>query len=62
MRSSVCNKQAGWKRLYSTNLSCDEQIRRGKQVLELELRVGEQRETAYATHFTARVRWHRIAV
>lgn len=36
MRSSVCSKHRGWKRLYSTNLSRDEQIRRGKE-LELEL-------------------------
>ncbi len=39
MRSSVCSKHRGWKRLYSTNLSRDEQIRRGK---ELELYIASE--------------------
>lgn len=32
MRSSVYSKHRGWKRLYSTDLSRDEQIRRGQEV------------------------------
>ncbi len=35
MRSSVYSKHRGWKRLYSTDLSRDRQIRRGKEELEL---------------------------